>query len=224
MTHRRRRRLGLALALTALVVAALGVTPLGEAAGSVVRVALFAKNAGKVNGIKASRIPKPGRLLALGRDARFPASVVPVERGPQGPPGPEGPAGPAGPEGEQGPQGPLGPEGPQGPQGPQGEKGEKGDPGEPATKLFAVVSGDGALVRGSGVASVARLGAGSYEVAFTQGVAACAHLATLAVGEAAGATGQIGVGPGATDAAVRVETETSSGSNADKAFHLAVLC
>ena len=209
MTHRRRRRLGLALALAALVVAALGVTPLGEAAGGVVRVALFAKNAGKVNGIKASRTPRPGRLLALGRDARFPASVVPVARGPQGPPGPEGPTGPAGPEGQQGPQ---------------GEKGEKGDPGEPATKLFAVISGDGALVRGSGVASVARLGAGSYEVAFTEGVAACAHLATLAVGEAAGATGQIGVGLGATDAAVRVETETSSGSNADKPFHLSVLC
>jgi hypothetical protein len=65
---------------------------------------------------------------------------------------------------------------------------------------------------------------GSYEVTFAHGVAQCAHVATLALADATGATGQIGVAPGTSESAVRVETETSSGSNADKAFHLAVLC
>jgi hypothetical protein len=90
-----RERLPLVLSITALAVALLGVTPLGEAAGNAVRVALFAKNAGKVSGIKASRRPRPGHLVPLGADGQFPDSVVP--RGPQGPRGEAGPAGPAGP-------------------------------------------------------------------------------------------------------------------------------
>jgi hypothetical protein len=205
-----RKRASVALAATAVIVATLGATPVGEAAGDVVRVALFAKNAGKVNGIKAARTPRAGRLLPLGADGRFPASVVPP-----GPPGPEGRVGPTG------PQGPAGAVGPAGPPGPQGEKGE---PGESATTLFAAVAADATLVRGSRVASVVRLAPGSYEVTFAQGIAACAHVATLGAAETAGATGQIGVGAGTTESAVRVETETSAGSNIDKAFHLAVVC
>jgi hypothetical protein len=205
-----RKRVSVVLGMSAVIVAVLGASPVGEAAGEAVRVALFAKNAGKVNGIKAARTPKAGRLLPLGADGKFPASVVPP-----GPPGLRGPAGPIG------PQGPVGPTGPAGPAGPRGEK---DDPGEPATTLFAVVAADAALVRGTGVATVARLAPGSYEVTFARGIADCAHVATLAVAEAAGATGQIGVAPGATGSAVRVETETSAGSNADRAFHLAVLC
>jgi Collagen triple helix repeat (20 copies) len=206
-----RKRVSVLLAASAvIIVAALGASPVGEAAADVVRVALFAKNAGKVNGIKASRTPTAGRLFPLGEGGRFPASVVP--------PGPRGPEGPPGPTGPQGPAGPAGPVGPAGP------PGEKGDPGEPATTLFAVVAADATLVRGSRVASVVRLAPGSYEVTFAHGVAQCAHVATLALAETAGATGQIGVASGTTEAAVRIETETSSGSNADKAFNLAVLC
>jgi hypothetical protein len=198
------------LAASAALVAAVGAIPVGEAAGDVVRVALFAKNAGKVNGIKAARAPTPGRLLPLGANGRFPASVVP--------PGPPGPRGPAGPPGLQGPAGATGPPGPPGP------RGEKGDSGEAARSGFAAVAADGTVVRGSGVTSVTRLAPGSYEVAFAERVSECAHIATLAVGEGAGAAGQIGVAPAASEAAVRVETETSAGSNADKAFHLAVVC
>ncbi len=54
--------------------------PLGQAAGRT--VASFAKNAGAVNGIKASRKPAPGRLLPLGKNGKFPSAVVPVVRGP----------------------------------------------------------------------------------------------------------------------------------------------
>lgn len=82
-------KLPLVLSATALVVALFGATPLGNAAYNMVS---FAKNAGKVNGIKASRAPKANQLLPLGPTRKFPSSVVP-----QGPPGPQGPAGPAGP-------------------------------------------------------------------------------------------------------------------------------
>jgi hypothetical protein len=98
-----KHRLPIILSATALLVAVFGSTPLGQAAGTALaRTAVFAKNAGKVNGIKASRTPKAGRLLALGPDAKLPRSAfpdgvnTPGPRGPQGPAGPKGPQGPAG--------------------------------------------------------------------------------------------------------------------------------
>jgi hypothetical protein len=79
----------------ALVVALLGATPLGEAARNAVPFALFARNAAKVNNIKASRKPTANQLLPLGANGKFPSSVVSEgPRGPQGPQGPEGPQGP----------------------------------------------------------------------------------------------------------------------------------
>ena len=62
-----------------------------------------------MNGIKASRTPKPGRLVPLGKNAKLPSSVVPTARGARGLPGPQGPVGPAGPQGPQGATGPAGP-------------------------------------------------------------------------------------------------------------------
>jgi hypothetical protein len=56
--------------------------------------ALFAANADKVDGFHASRVPRANRLLPLGRNGKFPASVVPA--GPQGPQGIQGPQGLAG--------------------------------------------------------------------------------------------------------------------------------
>lgn len=110
----------LALIVGTLAAALLVWSPLGEAAGRT--VANFARNAGAVNGIKASRKPVAGRLLPLGRNGRFPSSVVPTVRGErgadgaQGPRGPEGARGPAGPAGERGPAGPAGLAGPPGPE------------------------------------------------------------------------------------------------------------
>ena len=99
-------RISTTLAATALIVALLGITPLGHAAVDAVRVAVFAQNAGKVGNIKASRTPVPGRLLALDAKGRFPASVLP-----------KGAAGAPGERGERGPQGAQGIPGPAGPQG-----------------------------------------------------------------------------------------------------------
>lgn len=84
-----RSDLSLAVAALALLIAATGVTP-AEATRAVKK----AINADKVNGIAASAAPSPGKLLPLGPDGKFPASVVPT--------GPRGPRGAEGPKGEQG--------------------------------------------------------------------------------------------------------------------------
>ena len=91
----------------ALLLVLLAASPAGGAARR--SIAAFAHNAGAVNGIKASRTPKPGRLVPLGKNAKLPSSVVPTVRGARGLPGPQGPVGPAGPQGSQGATGPAGP-------------------------------------------------------------------------------------------------------------------
>jgi predicted regulator of Ras-like GTPase activity (Roadblock/LC7/MglB family) len=126
-----RQRLPVVLSAAALVVAVLSATPNGIA-GSAVRVALFAKNAAKVGGIAASKKPRAGKLLPLGKNGKFPASVLPVAlQGPAGPEGARGPAGPAGPQGAQGIQGLRGFKGATGPAGPQGTTGTQGPVGPP---------------------------------------------------------------------------------------------
>ncbi|MGZ4308464.1 MAG: collagen-like triple helix repeat-containing protein [Gaiellaceae bacterium] len=129
-----RRTLPTALSAAALLIAVLGVTPLGGAAvQSVTKVALFAKNAGKVGNIAASKKPKAGKLYPLGKGGKFPKSVLPNGgAGPPGAEGPQGPPGPAGPQGAQGlrgltgSRGATGPAGVQGPTGPQGQTGPPG--------------------------------------------------------------------------------------------------
>ena len=73
----RKHRAAIALSMTALVVAVLGQTSIGNAAVGAVRVALFAENAAKVNGIQASRKPMPGRLVPLNARGKLPSSVLP---------------------------------------------------------------------------------------------------------------------------------------------------
>ena len=103
----RNTRITVALAGTALALVAFAAGPAGGAARHA--IAAFARNSGAVNGIKASRTPKPGRLLPLGRNAKFPASVVPTQRGARGLTGPQGAPGPTGPQGAAGPPGAAGP-------------------------------------------------------------------------------------------------------------------
>ena len=125
------KRLPMLLAATAFAVAALGSTPVGHAVGSTIspfaKRAGFAVNAGSVNGIKASRRPEPGKLLPLGKDGKFPASVV--AGGAAGPEGPKGEKGDRGERGLAGPKGETGPRGPGGPQGPVGRAGPRGPSG-----------------------------------------------------------------------------------------------
>jgi hypothetical protein len=105
-----RQGLPIVLSAIALLVALLGSTPLGHAARRAIpplakhaKTANYAKNAGAVDGIKASKRPRAGRLVALGPGGKFPAAVGQV--GPQGPPGPAGPKGDQGPKGDPGASG-----------------------------------------------------------------------------------------------------------------------
>jgi Collagen triple helix repeat (20 copies) len=101
-------RLNTTLAVTALVVAVFGSTPLGHAAASMVvpsnsvGTAQIKKNA--VTGLKV----KDGSLLA----ADFKPGQLPA--GPKGEPGDSGPAGPKGDKGDTGAQGLTGNAGPKG--------------------------------------------------------------------------------------------------------------
>jgi hypothetical protein len=109
----------------------------------------------------------------------------------------------------------------------RGEKGDKGDKGEPATRLWAVVSALGSLVRGSGVTGVTKPGDGQYEVAFSQNVTACGWVATIGDPGTAVvfAPGVISTSRSASNAsAIRIETKTPPGGLTDFPFHLAVLC
>jgi hypothetical protein len=73
-----RHRMPIIVSAAALVVAVLGVTPFGQAAGQAVQHAVFAEDAANVNGLEASSTPRPNALLALDAKAKFPASVIPT--------------------------------------------------------------------------------------------------------------------------------------------------
>lgn len=71
-----KRRLPTVLSMAAVLIAVMAATPLGQAARDIVPKARFALNAGRVDGLRASKSPKAGYLLALDRSKKFPASVL----------------------------------------------------------------------------------------------------------------------------------------------------
>jgi len=87
--------------LIATVALVLAVAPVAPAANGWVRRALYARDAGAVDGIKASREPHKGDLIVLPRSGKLPASILPASIA--GPRGPAGPAGAAGGDGAGGP-------------------------------------------------------------------------------------------------------------------------
>jgi hypothetical protein len=113
-----KQRLPIALSATALVVALMGMTPLGEAASNAVR-ATFAQNAGKLRGFAPSKRAKKNTVVVRGANGKIDRASLPLTRGPAGPAGPTGPAGAVGATGATGPQGS------------KGDKGDKGDTGSP---------------------------------------------------------------------------------------------
>jgi hypothetical protein len=104
-----KQRLPVILSATALVVALLGTTPLGNAANHAIQKipplakransAKIADNAKRLGGLRPSAFARAGTATAAGS------------------PGPAGPQGPAGPKGDRGSQGPKGDTGLQGPAG-----------------------------------------------------------------------------------------------------------
>ena len=136
------------LLLVALLIVLLGASPAGRAAGRT--VANFAKNAGAVNGIRASRKPAPGRLLPLGRNGKFPAAVLTVARGARGQDGAQGPRGADGTRGPAGPIGPTGPAGPPGLAGPPGPAAQRVNFDVPvSTAATQLLQLGGLVLRGS---------------------------------------------------------------------------
>src|SRR3954463_15035731 len=123
----RRPSAGTAIAMIALGVA---LSPAAEAGTKT----LFASNAGKVNGIRASKTPKPKQLVPLDSKGKFPRSVIPSTGTTAGQPGQSGQDGQAGPQGPAGPRGETGPAGPAGEQGAPGKDGVPGKDGAPGEK------------------------------------------------------------------------------------------
>lgn len=126
--------------------------------------------------------------------------------------------------------------------GPTGPTGADGAPGADATALWAVVRGDGTLVRGSHVTSSTKLellaisgnagpaavGDGQYEVVFDRDVTGCAYVATLGLGVLEIVTvphGGITVEPRVMKPnGVFLSTFDETATAADSGFHLAVFC
>jgi hypothetical protein len=116
--------------------------------------------------------------------------------------------------------------GPPGPSGEPGLVGPRGESGPTEALLFALVTGDGQLVRGRGLLSVARLSPGTYNLMFDRDVTACTYTATIG--------GRGGVPPqprfittdlGGSMKTVVVEVWSPDGSSkADMSFHLVVRC
>jgi hypothetical protein len=194
-----KQRLPIILSATALVIALFGSTPLGQAVVSVVpfaKKAGYATNAGAVGKIKASSTPKPGFLVPLGSDGKFPAAV-----------GQSGPAGPQGAKGEK------------------GDKGDKGVKGDPAatTIVTAGVRLDGGLFRSSrsGTTS-AHVGTGRYRVEIAgvpSGVNCVATVTPIYFIAGAYSTSVEGGG-----GVVLVQIYNSAGAYADHPFNLIAVC
>ncbi|BCL16157.1 hypothetical protein [Micromonospora sagamiensis] len=121
----------------------------------------------------------------------------------------------------QGQQPPLSPESAR-----KAQEALKQDAGTLATTVsFAVVRSNGVLARGQDVVSVTRYGVGQYEVLFNRVLSRGAYVATL--GDSADccvpANGEISVAPRLSiTTGVFVQTRNSSGTAADRPFHLHV--
>lgn len=92
---------------------------------------------------------------------------------------------------------------------------------------FAVVNGGGQQVRARGTTSSARTAEGRYQVIFNRDVRGCAYYATVGGPTAAAPpdNGQITVSSlGSNVSGVDVRTTGANGNDANKPFHLLVLC
>jgi hypothetical protein len=92
---------------------------------------------------------------------------------------------------------------------------------------WAVVNGSGQAVRGRDVASVARTSEGRYQVLFNGNVRSCGYYATAGDYSAAAppVNSQVTVSAlGSNVNGVAIRTMNNAGNQADRAFHLLVMC
>jgi hypothetical protein len=101
--------------------------------------------------------------------------------------------------------------------------------------MFAVVGGDGTLLRGAGVVSAAldnSSGGGMYYVVFDRDVSGCVYTATAGIADTRSGSGGSSLTPGVvtvsslsgTPDGVFVETYDFVGNHLSLAFHLTVFC
>jgi hypothetical protein len=110
-----KNRLPVVLSSTALIVAVLGVTPVGHATSDVVQTH-FARSANFLRGHAPSEKAGKGKIPVAGKNGKLHASWGAVgPRGPQGPPGASGPPGAPGSKGDKGDKGDTGAKGDPGP-------------------------------------------------------------------------------------------------------------
>jgi Collagen triple helix repeat (20 copies) len=168
------------LAVTALVVAVFGGTPLGQAASRLVlpknsvgaaqlkknavsgqKIASNAVGGAKLatNAVTGPKVKDGTLLVADFKAGQFPAGP----QGPKGDPGPQGPKGdpgvqgPKGDKGDPGAQGQKGNQGIQGIQGIPGPKGDKGDTGAPGISGYQTVSGPWTNIATNGLATASAI-------------------------------------------------------------------
>ena len=153
--------------------------------------------------------------------------------GPQGPPGPQGPEGPQGPKGDTGPKGDQGDPGPMGLPGAQGPKGDKGVKGDTGSTGPQGLKGDTGATGPQGPQGLKgdkgdKGDIGSMGQQGPQGPAGpilgiydslgLTSSGGRAAGDAGGKTlynlGNVGIGPGTTDPAERLDVSWSEGVNA----------
>jgi hypothetical protein len=161
-------KLATALSATALLVALLGTTAIGQAAAQMILPTNSVGTAQlRPSAVTGGKI-KNGTLTA----AKFKAGQLPA-----GSQGPKGDAGAQGPKGDAGTVGPKGDPGAQGPQGEQGIPGPKGDPG---SNIFAELFGDGTsnANKRSGFVSAQHTGTGGYKITFNRDISSCVFFAT----------------------------------------------
>jgi hypothetical protein len=92
---------------------------------------------------------------------------------------------------------------------------------------YAVVDGNGQLARGRDISSVARTGAGRYQVIFNADIRGCAYFATIGDASAAGPPGNSNVSVASLASnvnGVAIRTENNNSNEADRPFHLIVMC
>jgi hypothetical protein len=92
---------------------------------------------------------------------------------------------------------------------------------------YAVVNTNGQLSRGRDISSVARTGNGRYQVIFNADIRGCAYFATVGDTSAAAPpqNSQVSVASLASNVnGVAVRTENSNANEADRPFHLIVMC
>jgi hypothetical protein len=233
-----RQRLPIVLSATALVVALMAMTPLGEAASSQLR-ATFATNAGKLRGFAPSKAARKNTVVVRGANGKIGAASLPLLRGPRGPAGPAGATGPAGPAGATGPAGAPNP---------NAVNAQNADALDNLDSTafqsrvrWALVDSTGTILAQSGGISVASSGGGANYLNFGSSVANTAVMATVQwVTGTNGGNGEITAapcgGPGAAPGSVTcvilgtnnlnhlyVETSSAAGAQTAKGFFVALI-